>query len=255
MSRNVPDTPTTHRLFGIGVGPGDPELVTIKAVRALRDCDAILVPATEASAYGPGRAEAIVLAACPEVAERIVRVPFSMADRTGVTQRRAEAWRASADAAVQAFADGAGQVGFATIGDPSVYSTFSYLVASVRDQLGALDVQLVPGITAMQALAAASRTPLVEGDESLTLITMKHGLDDVTHALDAHPGGTVVAYKIGRHFAALRDHLEQRGGEHVVGIDVGLPDERLGRAAYFDEAPYFGAALITPTRTSTGGRL
>lgn len=253
MSRNVPDTPTTHRLFGIGVGPGDPELVTIKAVRALRDCDAILVPATEASADGPGRAEAIVLVACPEVAERIVRVPFSMADRTGVTQRRAEAWRASADAAVQAFADGAGQVGFATIGDPSVYSTFSYLAAGVREQVPDLEVVVVPGITAMQALAAASRTPLVEGDEILALVPLKHGLDPLLRV--AEVADTCVVYKAGRHIAALRDHLAEVGDQAVAGINVGLPNEQLIPVADLDEAPYFTSVLWPARRSGTGERL
>ena len=61
------------RLLGIGVGPGDPELITVKAVRALSACDLVLVPATEASGSAAGRAETIVLAACPEIADRIGR--------------------------------------------------------------------------------------------------------------------------------------------------------------------------------------
>ena len=68
-------------LLGIGVGPGDPELITVKAVRALQGCDVVLVPATEASGTGAGRAEAIVLAACPEIADRIRSLKMGLEDR------------------------------------------------------------------------------------------------------------------------------------------------------------------------------
>lgn len=237
-----------RRLAGIGVGPGDPELVTIKAVRALRDADAILVPATEASGSAAGRAESIVLAACPEAAGRIVRVPFSMTGG-GVTARRAESWRASADAAITAFEAGATHVAFATIGDPSVYSTFSYLAATVLERLHDVDVQVIPGITAMQALAAASRTPLVEGDEVLALVPLKGGVDRL-RTLDAD---TTVIYKAGRHFAALRDHLSDT--DAVVGINIGLPDERIAPVADVTDAPYFATVLVPAKRDQIGGRL
>ncbi len=240
-------------LLGIGVGPGDPELITVKAVRALQGCDVVLVPATEASGTGAGRAEAIVLAACPEIADRITRVPFSMADRTGVTKRRAAAWQLAAAAAVRAFEAGATRVGFATIGDPSVYSTFSYLAAGVRDQVPGLEVQVVPGITAMQALAAASRTPLVEGDEVLALVPLKHGianLVDVTQFAD-----TCVVYKAGRHLGALQDYLGTTDHDAIAGIDIGLPGERIVQVSELEEAPYFTSVLIVPQRGATGERL
>lgn len=241
-----------RRLIGVGVGPGDPELITVKALRALDSADAILVPATEASGSGAGRAESIMVAANPELAGRIVRVPFSMADATGVTARRAEAWRASADAAVRAFEAGASTVCFATIGDPSVYSTFSYLAASVTQRLDGVEVSVVPGITAMQALAAASRTPLVEGDEVLALVPLKspERLDAVLDAVD-----TCVVYKAGRHFAALKERLDARGGTAVAGIDVGLPGERIAPVDEIEEAPYMCSVISTPARTTIGGRL
>ncbi len=246
-------TQPVHRLIGIGVGPGDPELITVKALRALRDCDVILVPATEVSGPSAGRAETIVLAACPEVADRIVRVPFSMADRSGVTQRRAAAWQASADEAVLAFASGIRQVGFATIGDPSVYSTFSYLAAGVRDQVADLEVEVIPGITAMQGLAAASRTPLVEGDEVLALVPLKAGIETLLKV--AEVADTCVAYKAGRHLPALRAHLSQIGEDAVAGIDVGLPNQRIVPVNELDEAPYFTTVLWPARRGGTGERL
>lgn len=242
-----------HQLVGVGVGPGDPELLTLKAQRALAEADIILVPSTEASGDEPGRAERIVRAGVPAASERIVRVPFSMADASGVTPRRAEAWRASAQAALDAFDSGARSVVFATIGDPSVYSTFSYLAAHVVGERADVSIDVVPGITAMQALAAASRTPLVEGDEVLALVPLKKGVERLAQLEGV--ADTVVIYKAGRHFGALREHLAAREVDTVVGIDVGTENQRLTVPEALDEAPYFSTVLATPHRTLTGSRL
>ena len=249
--------PTRHRptLVGVGVGPGDPEHVTVKAVRVLEAADVILVPSTEASGADAGRAEQIVLAACPTAAGRLRRVPFAMAQRTGVGAERRAAWEASAQAAVEAFDAGAALVAFATVGDPSVYSTFSYLAARVRAAVPDVAVSVVPGVTAMQALAAASLTPLVEGRESLTLVPVTAGLDALEAALDT--SDTVVAYKGGRHLADVLALIEGRGRDGVLGVDVGLPGGTITALAAVDAdaAPYFSTVLVAPRRPETGGRL
>lgn len=242
-------------LAGVGVGPGDPGLITVKAVDALRAADVILVPSTEARTDEAGRAEQIVLAAVPSAADKVRRIPFSMAQRRGVDDRRRESWQASADAAVEAFTGGARLVAFATVGDPSVYSTFSYLASVVLAVMPDLRVSVIPGITAMQALAAASRTPLVEGRESLTLVPATAGLAAVEAALDH--SDTVVAYKGGRQLAALQSLVEQRGRTGILGVEVGLPAQQLTPLAEVAEAtaPYFSTVLIAPQRGETGGRL
>lgn len=243
------------RLIGVGVGPGDPELMTVKAVRILTDADVVLVPATEESGDGPGRAEQIVTVCCPEA--RIVRVPFSMADRSGVSKRRKAAWLASATAAVEAFSDGARVVAFATVGDPSVYSTFSYLAAHVTQQLPAVEVEVVPGITAMQALAAVSRTPLVEGKETLALVPVTAGLETLSSILDAVD--TVVAYKGGRQLPAVAQVIRGKGRDAVLGVNVGLERQSLVWLSELDDdatAPYFSTVLAPAERThEAGGRL
>ena len=86
-----------------------------------------------------------------------------------MAERRA-AWDGAAGAAVAAFRRGASLVAFATIGDPNVYSTFTYLAATVRPRVPGLTVATVPGITAMQDLAARSGTVLCEGTETLALL-------------------------------------------------------------------------------------
>ncbi len=242
-------------LIGVGVGPGDPGLVTLKAVAVFESADVILVPSTETSGDDAGRAEQLVLAVCPEAAAKLLRVPFSMAQRSGVGAQRRNSWEASARAAEQAFANGATQVAFATVGDPSVYSTFSYLAAHVQAVVPGVTVSVVPGITAMQALAAASLTPLVEGSESLTLVPATAGLAAVSAALDS--SDTVVAYKGGRQLAGLVRLITQRGREGVLGVNVGLPDQQLTPLSEVDaeQAPYFSTVLVAPKRTETGGRL
>jgi precorrin-2/cobalt-factor-2 C20-methyltransferase len=242
-------------LVGVGVGPGDPELITVKALAAFAAADVILVPATEASRGEAGRAEQVILAACPQQASKIQRVAFSMAQRRGVGAKRRESWQVGAQAAVQAFDEGAQLVAFATVGDPSIYSTFSYLAAQVASTLPELQVSVIPGITAMQALAATTGTSLVEGRESLALVSVTAGLDAVTAALDS--ADTVVAYKVGQQLPALIELIDQRGRDGVLGVNVGLDDEQLSvlSQAKSEAAPYFATVLITPQRTSIGGSL
>lgn len=242
-------------LIGVGVGPGDPELITRKAVAVFERADVILVPSTEASGDDAGRAEQIVLAACPDAAGKLCRVPFSMAQRRGVGTKRRQSWEASAQAAVDAFGAGAATVAFATVGDPSVYSTFSYLAAQVQAVVPDVDVSVVPGITAMQALAAASLTPLVEGRESLTLVPVTAGLDAVGAALDH--ADTVVAYKGGRQLPDLLDLVHDRGLDGVLGVNVGLPGQTITPLSEVQAAgaPYFSTVLVAPRRTTTGGAL
>ncbi|RMB61641.1 precorrin-2 C(20)-methyltransferase [Tessaracoccus antarcticus] len=247
---------TRPRLIGVGVGPGDPELVTVKALHALAGADVVLVPATEGSGDGAGRAETIVTQACPSAAPTIQRIPFSMADRSGISGRRKQAWLDSAEAAISAFESGADVVAFATVGDPSVYSTFSYLAAHVVERLQEVEVEVIPGITAMQALAARSRTPLVEGTETLALVPITAGLEVLGRVLDTVD--TVVAYKGGRHLPEVVELLRRRGRDGVLGVQIGLDDEQLVTLTDVDEgrrAPYFSTVLVPAQRSGTGGRL
>ena len=246
---------SARALIGVGVGPGDPELLTLKAQAVFDRADVILVPATEASGDDAGRAEQVVRAACPHAAGKLQRVPFSMAQRRGVGEKRRDAWAVSAQAAEAAFAGGATTVAFATVGDPSVYSTFSYLAAQVQAVVPGLTVSVVPGITAMQALAAASLTPLVEGQESLSLVPATAGMQAVSAALEH--SDTVVAYKGGRQLAALLGVVRSAGRDGVLGVNVGLPGQTITPLADvdLDQAPYFSTVLVAPHRTQTGGRL
>ena len=251
-----PDHKSGRTLIGVGVGPGAPELVTLRTVRILREADAILVPYTEATTDGPGRAETIITAVAPEIVERIKRIPFSMRERSGVGEKRRASWQVSADAAITAFDEGARTVALATVGDPTVFSTFTYLRANVEERLPDVSVELSPGITAMQALSAASGRPLVEGKEVLALVPATVGMEKLGQVLDLVD--SVAIYKGGRKLPDVVEQLRQRDRQAVIGTDVTLESEQivtLGEVADTQALPYFSTVLTTPERTITGGKL
>jgi precorrin-2/cobalt-factor-2 C20-methyltransferase len=240
------------RLVGVGVGPGDPELVTVKGVRVLQDADLVVVPVMDAREQG--RAEATVRANVDH--DRVTRLVFALDDRGGATAERLSAWEAAADAVAAQLREHGGTVAFATIGDPNVYSTFTYLADAVRERVPEVQVQTVPGITAMQDLAARSGTVLCEGTESLALLPLTAGVPAFEEAL-AH-FDTVVAYKGGRHMQQVLEVLRRHGrlDDAVFGASLGLPDQQVRPAAEVGgEAPYLSTVLVPASRTTRGGKL
>ena len=241
------------RLIGVGVGPGDPELITVKAVRVLREADVVLVPVLAAADRGadpgadpgaaappenlgnsgPGRAETIIRAHVGS--DRVKRLEFALNDTGGVTPRRAAAWQAAAAAVAAEFAAGAATIAFGTLGDPNLYSTFSYLAQTVRDLVPEVTVETVAGITAMQDLASRAGISLAEGTEPVTLVPLNGGVSALDQALAG--GGAVVGYKVGAAAspapAILRDRLHAAGrlDGAVIGARLGLPGELIAPAA------------------------
>ncbi|OIJ87245.1 precorrin-2 C(20)-methyltransferase [Streptomyces colonosanans] len=248
----------SSRLIGVGVGPGDPELVTVKGVKALRAADAVVVPVMAASdgrdGGEPGRAEATVLHYVPE--EKVVRVVFALNERSDRARREA-AWDAAGERVAELLRRHA-TVAFATLGDPHVYSTFTYLAQTLRDLVPGIVVETVPGITAMQDLAARSGAVLTEGTEPLTLVPVTAGATVLKDALGGP--GTVVAYKFGRQAQEVAEALRETGRieDAVWGSALGLPEESIRPAADLDGGPLpYLSTLIAPARRdgTRGGRL
>lgn len=236
------------RLIGVGVGPGDPELVTVKGVRALREADVVVVPVMDT--LERGRAEATVLHYVGE--QKVVRIVFALNERTDRARREA-AWDAAGERVAELLR-GHDIVAFATIGDPNVYSTFTYLAQTIGDVVPGTAVETVPGITAMQDLAARSGAVLTEGTEPLTLVPVTAGAAVLKDALEGP--GTVVAYKFGRLAAQVATALRETGRTEgaVWGSALGLPEESIRSAAELSEGPLpYLSTLIAPAPRD-GGR-
>jgi precorrin-2/cobalt-factor-2 C20-methyltransferase len=237
------------RLIGVGVGPGDPELMTIKAVRVLSTAGRVFVPVL--STGDTGRAEATVRAHASH--DRIERLAFALNERTD-SARRERHWDAAGGRVAGWLRDTGGTAAFATIGDPNLYSTFGYLAQTVRELVPGVVVETVPGITAMQALAAAAGTPLTEGTEPLTLLPLNRGVEALRAAVEGD--GTVVVYKGGRHLSAIADIATKSGRDAVYGEHLGLPDQRVGPLSDMDGAgPYLATVLLPARRETRGGKL
>ncbi|MBK3634458.1 precorrin-2 C(20)-methyltransferase [Streptomyces asoensis] len=244
----MPDVMSDSRLVGVGVGPGDPELVTVKGVNALRAAEVVVVPVMDSGERG--RAEATVLHYVPQ--EKIVRVVFALNERTDRSRREA-AWDAAGERVAELLRRH-GSLAFATIGDPNVYSTFTYLAQTIVESVPGVVVETVPGITAMQDLAARSGAVLTEGTEPLTLVPVTAGAAVLKDAL-AGPG-TVVAYKFGRQAAEVAEALRETGriGDAVWGSALGLEQESIRPAGELDGEPLpYLSTLIAPARRE-GGR-
>ena len=242
----------TRELVGIGVGPGDPDLLTLAALRELSAAGQVFVPVLAPEL--PGRAEAVVRAHLTH--DRVERLVFALNDDIdGPQRRRHDCWDTAAERVVAHLRECGGSAAFATLGDPAVYSTFGYLAHTVRDLLPSVRIRTIPGITAMQACASAAGLTLVEGSDSLTLLSLSRDLATLDDALAG--GGTVVAYKGGRHLGQLRERVAVAGAldRAWCAEHLGTPDERITPLRQTDTAAYLSTVVVLPPRHGRGAQL
>jgi|GEM_PF-198440 len=244
------DAALPGRLVGVGVGPGEADLVTLRAVAALRRADRVLAPATAVDAVG--RAEAIVRQVLPGL--RVERIPFEMAPG------RAERDRSVAAAAgvVAGYLEAGEEVAFITLGDPLTYSTFTAVAAAVRRRRPATVVDQVPGVMAFQALAARTGTTVTDERQRLLVRTALDGEDAGPELAD--PTVTVVLYKGGRRLPDLAKAAAAAGrlDGAVAGELLGMPGERIGALsdlAADGPASYLATVIIPAAHPTTAGSL
>lgn len=232
-------------LIGVGVGPGDPGLVTVKALERLRAADRVFGPVMAPDAVG--RAESIVREAAPEIG--VERLVFAIAPGEAA---RAAAHEAAATR-VAGCLDAGETVAFVTLGDPNVYSTFHHLAAAVLRRRPETTVETVPGVMAFQDLASRSGTILLDGAERLHLVSAVDGPEVLGVPL-ADPDAAIVIYKGGRHLPEIAARLAGAGrlDGAVFGELLGLPGARVGPLAEAAGGPgaYLASIIVPPARRS-----
>jgi precorrin-2/cobalt-factor-2 C20-methyltransferase len=210
--------------YGVGVGPGDPELLTVKAVNVLKGASVIAVPrSSDSSSDGLSQALRIAEKAVDLDGKEKVWLFFPMTkDKEVLNAARKEAALKVADA-LNAGKD----VAFITLGDPMLYSTFSYLVPFVREAAPGAAVKVVSGITSYSAAASIALTPLAESDEKVMIVPAAYDLDAVKGLLESFD--TIVLMKVNRIFDRLVDTLDAMGllGRAVLVSRAGWPEERV----------------------------
>jgi precorrin-2/cobalt-factor-2 C20-methyltransferase len=183
-------------LYGIGVGPGDPELMTRKAVRLIQECDIIAAPQSE----GNDKTAMII-------AEEFVKdKPVLYCDMPMTRdQAKMDASHDQAADDICALLDEGKTVVFLTLGDPTIYSTYWYVHKRVLAR--GYDAQLIPGVPSFCAAAAAAGVALVEGSEMLHVIPASHTSTDEGLGMP----GTKVLMKAGRSILDVREKLRADG--------------------------------------------
>jgi precorrin-2/cobalt-factor-2 C20-methyltransferase len=224
------------KLYGIGTGPGDPELLTIKAIKAIQGASVIAVP-------DHSRGEQVALAivqqyiAGKEILECNFAMERDMAKRQAARQAAAEA--------IIGILDQGQDVGFVTLGDPTTYSTYMYVHQIVAAQ--GYPTEIIPGVTSFAAAAAALGIALCSGDQPLTIIPARHS-QNIEELLN-YPGNKVVM-KSSENLLPVLASLKARGlaEKTSVASRVSMADQELfTNIADFEAAPqtgYFTVAIV-----------
>ncbi|MCD8190427.1 MAG: precorrin-2 C(20)-methyltransferase [Clostridiales bacterium] len=220
-------------LYGVGVGPGDPELLTVKAVRLLQTADVIAAP----DSGGESRTALHIVRDYIED-KPVVLCPTPMTRDRETLDR---AWKDNA-AQICALLEQGKQVAFVTLGDPTVYSTYFYLHRRVLAQ--GYRAEIVPGVPSFCAAAAKLGVPLCEGSQRLLVVPASHG--DLTDSLDVD--ANKILMKAGRQLGTLKATLRQRGEleNAALVVNCGLPGEQVwpSFAQAEGDTGYFSLVLL-----------
>jgi precorrin-2/cobalt-factor-2 C20-methyltransferase len=189
-------------LYGVGIGPGDPELITLKGARLISACRNLFVPKARIAA------ESVALDIARPLLSHGVRVEELVFPMTADRDELAERWDSAAARVADVLVAGEDAC-FLTLGDPLLYSTYIYLLRALRKIIPDLNAVTVPGIMAFGAAAALTEFPVGEGRETVTIVPAADDLAAVRQALQT--GGTVVLMKIGKRLPELLDLLDREG--------------------------------------------
>jgi len=228
-------------LYGIGVGPGDPELLTLKAVRILKEVSHVFAASSSSNDYSLARS--IVGAHLPPETP-VDHLAFPM---TFNPERLEGAWQTNCEKIVEVLKQGK-NVAFLTLGDPLTFSTFIYIMRKIRGKLPEVEIKAVPGITSFQAAAACANEPLAEGEEAIAILSGAKGgnrLKDVVEFADS-----VVLMKTYKRFPQILSQIKDEGLENHCcfvsrcGLDGEIVERDFEKLSTMEQPNYLSLMII-----------
>ena len=209
------------KLYGVGVGPGDPELLTLKALRLIKDNEVIAVPGKEIQA---SVAYQIVKGAYEELDEKTL-IPVAMPMTKDPQVLKANHDKAADQ--VESYLKEGKNVVFLTLGDTTVYSTYLYVHKRILER--GYEAEIVSGITSFCAVAARLNMGLVEADQPLHVIPATYKAQEMDEILKLP--GTKVLMKTGKKMKQVKESIEKSGQKAVMIENCGMPSEKIYRSA------------------------
>ncbi len=209
------------KLYGVGVGPGDPELLTLKALRLIKENEIIAVPGKDIRA---SVAYQIVKGAYEDLDKKTL-IPVAMPMTKDPQVLKANHDKA-ADQVEDYLREGKNVV-FLTLGDTTVYSTYLYVHKRILER--GYGAEIVSGITSFCAVAARLNMGLVEADQPLHVIPATYKAQEMDEILKLP--GTKVLMKTGKKMKQVKESIEKSGQKAVMIENCGMPSEKIYRSA------------------------
>jgi len=195
--------PQVGTLYGVGVGPGDPELITVKAFRLMKECPVIAYPKKRMG----GKSYALEIAEMYlDTAEKeMLGLIFPMTKEKSVLEKE---WCKTVEACWSRLKDGL-DVAFLTEGDPNLYSTFIHMARLMQERYPEVPIRTVPGISSVLGAAAQLGLPLADGDEQVAIVPATDDREAMKKAIEEHD--TVLFLKVAKVIDLMIDVLEELG--------------------------------------------
>jgi precorrin-2/cobalt-factor-2 C20-methyltransferase len=209
-------------LVGIGVGPGDPDLLTVKAVKAIHNADIIMCPASKEDR--PSIALSVVSPLIDKSKnQEIVKLIFPMTKDKDILE---ETWKKNAKIMAEKVLLGKNVV-YLTLGDPYLYSTWIYMHKDITENYPEMKISVIPGIVSMFTFASKVGISIAEGAEKVAIIPSCYDLSSVKEI--AKNSETMIFLKDGRYFDQVIDVLKESGfpddSIFAIGQDLGTDHE------------------------------
>lgn len=187
------------KFYGIGVGPGNPELLTLKAYRTLEKVDILCIPKSKVEK--DSLAYSIVKQELDKEFE-LLELLFPMSHDPEVLERH---WTEGAELIAEKLLEGK-NVAFITIGDPMFYSTYAYALDKIRNKYPQIEVETIPGVTAFSACSSWLNNPVAEQDENIAVIPAAYDIDHLRDVLTNFEN--VIMMKVNKNYDKIVELLE-----------------------------------------------